>query len=147
MKSNFLVSPLFWILFSMVACTGKSSDSGTVVSDTAYDMAQDSPVSRPSAENNDTKFNSGAVQSNNCDGFLKDYESFTMEYLNVMKRYASDPTNEALMNQLAGYDMKIKEFSDRYLTILNNCASDPSFTQEYLNITNRLTKVAEEAFR
>jgi hypothetical protein len=115
--------------------------------DTVSVSVPESSVNKQSDVANDTKANSGSIMNSNCERFLKEYESFTMEYLNDMKRFASDPTNEALMNQLAGYDMKIKEFSDRYLTILNNCASDPSFTQEYLNITDRLTKVAEEAFR
>lgn len=125
MKNNLLLILSVCLIFSLSSCGSGSEKSSPA--DAATSVGESGSTS---------------TSGSSCDAFLEDYERFTTNYMDVLKRFAEDPTNSSMLNEINKYTQETETWASKWSSIATDCASDPAFTQKYVEITNRITSAA-----
>jgi hypothetical protein len=121
------------ICFFALSCNNSSNDSETeaVATDSIMPAQTDAPAVAPAASSSQESTQSG---KSDCDKFLEEYESYSMEYIEIVKKYAADPSNTSLMNEITSYAQTSQKWGERWKDLGQDCATDPGFSQKYLDV-------------
>lgn len=87
--------------------------------------------------NNEVSKSSGS----DCEKYLKEYEKFVMDYIEIIKKYKKNPTDNSI---LSDYTRMVSEAND-WTTKIQDCQNDPTLFQKYTELTQKIATAASEA--
>jgi hypothetical protein len=86
--------------------------------------------------NNEKSKSSG----NDCEQFLKEYEKFVMDYIEIIKKYKKYPTDSSI---LSDYTKMVSEAND-WTSKIQDCQNDSTFFQKYTELTQKIATAVSE---
>jgi predicted small lipoprotein YifL len=75
-----------------------------------------------------------------CETFLNEYEKFVMAYIDVIKKYKENPTDNSI---LTDYSKMVAEAND-WTGKIQDCQNDSKFAQKYMELTTRIATAASQ---
>lgn len=71
-----------------------------------------------------------------CEKYLKEYEKFVMDYIEIIKKYKKTPTDPSI---LSDYTKLLQQAND-WTTKIENCKDDPKVFQKLMDIQLKISK-------
>ena len=127
-----IIATVFTIIWLMLfaGAVGSLFSAGKMMKDAAEETQSKMEQATDGSAQGD------AASSEDCDEFLKDYEDFMDRYVEILKKYKSDPTDVSI---LSDYTTIISEASE-WSTKTANCAADPKFAAKFAEIAAKITR-------
>lgn len=86
-------------------------------------------------ENNSSSTNS----SSNCDDFLRNYEKFMNNYIEIIKKQKNNPTDASI---IAEYTSIMSQLSDWNIDKMEGCNKDPDFISKFTTIQLKIANAS-----
>ena len=74
-----------------------------------------------------------------CEQFLRDYEAFVNEYIDLSKKMKANPKDMSLIKQFSEISINASEFMNSAMT----CSANPDYATKFEAMSERLSKAAE----
>ncbi|MCO5269067.1 MAG: hypothetical protein M9897_09255 [Brumimicrobium sp.] len=149
-KVTVIFGALFFALFMMTSCGGKSSsesdfdktieqlDEMRNLTDSNLDDSDESSTSDESSDVLEEEKLSSSSGSD-CDEFLKGYEKFMDKYIAIVKKQKNNPTDMSIMSEYSSMMSEASEWADK---ITDDCANNPDFMAKYTKIQMKIANAA-----
>lgn len=95
--------------------------------------------SKSSTSDNDEN-ESASVSSSDCDKFLKGYEKFVLEYIDVLKKYKNNPNDPSVISDYTKMMSNANEWSEK----IENCANDSKYAAKILEIQTKIANAVSD---
>lgn len=148
-KASTIILPLSFLIF--FGCKNPSSENSNpesgmgaspATTSTAPSSSSDKPIESAPASNSISQSSNSA--ENNCDKFLLEYEIFSMNYIGVIQKYYTDPSNTAYLSEMSRYGQESQQLVERWKDLSKDCANDPTYVQKFQEMYNRVIKASTE---
>lgn len=80
------------------------------------------------------------TSGSDCEQFLREYEKFVMDYIDILKKYKKNPTDNTI---LSDYTRMVSMAND-WTAKIQDCQNDPTFASKYLELTQRIANAASK---
>ena len=137
MRNNFLIITLMIFSISVMSC-GNGGEKGDDSEEmTTTENAQSDVADSGSTEQSDQEV--GDDSGSNCDDWLDDYESYIDDYIVMLKKYQSNPTDMSIMQEYQSMMQKAQSMSQN---TPEDCASDAGFVTKMAKISAKMSRAA-----
>lgn len=98
------------------------------------EKSEDSPLSKNESASSTTK------SSGDCDEFLKGYENFMEQYIDIMKKMQNNPNDNSVMTDYTTMMTEATEWADKTA----DCAEDAKFAAKLTEIQMKIANAASD---
>lgn len=96
--------------------------------------------SSSSSSKEDDRDKSGSVSSSDCDKFLKGYEKFMLEYIDVLKKYQKNPSDPSIISDYTSMLSKANDWAEKTA----DCANDSKYAAKLLEIQTKIANAISD---
>lgn len=80
--------------------------------------------------------NSDEKELSDCDQFLKGYEKFVLDYIDILEKMKKNPTDMELLTKASQLQIDATEWADK----IADCQNDPTFYIKYMELYTKLLR-------
>lgn len=137
------------ILFTVLilSVTGCSRKSGTPLQSTDLQPADESANTYEQSEASIPESDSESADQTDWQQFLNDYESWVDRYIEVLKKYAADPTDMSILSEYTDMISELDEWQSRSEEVqqeLDKASPEElaQYSKELLRIASKISEAA-----
>ncbi len=122
------------IVLSLSACGGKTQPANSPGSTTVADQSVPETNKKSSSENDTVEWRQ----------FLKEYEAWVDEYIEIVKKYKANPTDMSILSDYTNMLSKVSEWSEKADKIqleLKDTDEALKYSEEVLRIAGKLAEI------